>query len=161
VNTTKTSASQEGSVATFQTQAQLVQLDVSVTDSAGRPITGLQQSDFTVLEDGQPQVIRAFEPHIPNTVQAAKHAAAPKLSLPPYTFTNQVAAPPEGPLSILLLDLWNTPVPTRRMRESRRSEFLKGLPPGKTVAMFVLGNRLTLVQGFSDDPATLVRPPRR
>jgi len=156
VNTTKTSASQEGSVATFQTQAQLVQLDVSVTDSAGRPITGLQQSDFTVLEDGQPQVIRAFEPHIPNTVQAAKHAAAPKLSLPPYTFTNQVAAPPEGPLSILLLDLWNTPVPDQAYARKQTIEFLKGLPPGKTVAMFVLGNRLTLVQGFSDDPATLV-----
>jgi VWFA-related protein len=157
VNVPKSSSeAQEGSVATFHTQAQLVQLDISVTDSTGRPITGLQQSDFTVLEDGQPQAIRTFEPHIPNTVQAVKSAAAPKLSLPPNTFTNQVAAPPEGPLSILLLDLWNTPVSDQAYARKQTIEFLKGLPPGKTIAMYVLGNRLTLVQGFSDDSATLV-----
>jgi VWFA-related protein len=157
VNTPKTSAATpEASVATFQTQAQLVQLDVSVTDSTGWPITGLQQSDFTVLEDGQPQVIRAFETHLPNTVQAAKAAAVPKLTLPPNTFTNQVAAPPEGPLSILLLDLWNTPVSDQAYARKQTIEFLKGLPAGKTIAMFVLGSRLTLVQGFSDDPSTLV-----
>jgi VWFA-related protein len=157
VNAPKTSSTtQEASVATFHTEAQLVQLDVSVTDSSGRPITGLQRSDFTVLEDGQPQEIRAFEPHLPNTVQAAKSAAAPKLSLPPHTFTNQVAAPPEGPLSILLMDLWNTPVTDQAYARKQTIEFLKTLPPGKTVAMFVLGSRLTLVQGFSDDPATLV-----
>ena len=162
VNTQKAlSATQEASVATFQTQAQLVQLDVSVTDSSGRPITGLQQSDFTVLEDGQPQVIRAFEPHLPNTVQAAKSAATPKLSLPPNTFTNRVAGPPEGPLSILLLDLWNTPVSDQAYARKQTIEFLKGLPPGKTIAMFVLGSRLTLVQGFSDDPATLVASAER
>jgi len=157
VNAPKTSsATQETSVATFHTEAQLVQLDVSVTDSTGRPIAGLQQSNFAVLEDGQPQVIRAFEPHLPNTVQAAKIAAAPRLSLPPNTFTNQVAAPPEGPLSILLLDLWNTPVPDQAYARKQTVEFLKGLPAGKTVAIFVLGSKLTLVQGFTDDPATLV-----
>ena len=156
VNAPKTSATQDASVATFQTQAQLVQLDVSVTDSSGRPITGLQQSDFTVLEDGQPQVIRAFEPHLPNTVQAAKSAAAPKLNLPPNTFTNRVAAPPEGPLSILLMDLWNTPVSDQAYARKQTIEFLKSLPPGKTIAMYVFGSRLTLVQAFSDDPATLV-----
>jgi VWFA-related protein len=67
-----------------------------------------------------------------------------------------VAAPPEGPLNILLLDLWNTSVSDQAYARKQTIEFLKGLPPGKTVAMFVLGSRLTLVQGFSDDPATLV-----
>ncbi|HYK50849.1 MAG TPA: VWA domain-containing protein, partial [Terriglobales bacterium] len=153
---TPASSTQAASVATFHTQAQLVQLDVSVTDSTGRPITGLQQSDFTVLEDGQAQEIRAFEPHLPNTVQAAKSAAAPKLSLPPNTFTNQLPAPPEGPLNILLLDLWNTPTTDQAYARKQTIEFLKTLPPGKTIAMFVLGSRLTLVQGFSDDPAALV-----
>jgi VWFA-related protein len=157
VNPPKAStAAQEASIATFHTEAELVQLDVSVTDSTGRPITGLQQSDFTVLEESQPQVIRAFEPHMPNTVQAAKSAAVPKLNLPPNTFTNQVSAPPEGPLSILLVDLWNTPVPDQAYARKQTIEFLKTLPPGKTIAMFVLGSKLTLVQGFSDDPATLV-----
>jgi VWFA-related protein len=160
-NVPRASSTPDASVATFKTQAQLVQLDVSVTDSSGRPISGLQQTDFTVLENGQPQEIRAFEPHLPNTVQAAKSAAAPKLSLPPNTFTNRVAAPPEGPLSILLLDLWNTPLNDQAYARKQTIEFLKGLPPGKTIAMYVLGNKLTLVQGFSDDPATLVASAER
>ncbi len=161
VNQPKASTTQDASVATFKTQAQLVQLDVSVTDSSGHPITGLQQSDFTVLEDGQPQVIRAFEPHVPNTTLAAKAAATPKLSLPPNTFTNQVAAPPEGPLSILLVDFWNTPVTDQAYARKQTIEFLKKLPSGKTIAMYVLGSKLTLVQGFSDDPSTLVASAER
>ena len=161
VNAPKAAAPPESGVATFQTQAQLVQLDVSVTDSSGRPIAGLQQSDFTVLEDGQPQAIRVFETHLPNTEAAAKSAAAPKLTLPPHTFTNQVAAPPEGPLSILLVDLWNTPLPDQTYARKQTIQFLKSLPPGKTIAMYVLGSRLALVQGFSDDPATLVASAER
>jgi VWFA-related protein len=35
-------------------------LDVVVTDKAGSPVSGLQQSDFTVLDDKQPQSILQF-----------------------------------------------------------------------------------------------------
>jgi len=37
-----------------------VTLDVRVVDRNGRPINGLKQNDFTVLEDGQPQEITSF-----------------------------------------------------------------------------------------------------
>lgn len=37
-----------------------VTLDVRVVDRNGRPINGLKQSDFTILEDGQPQEITSF-----------------------------------------------------------------------------------------------------
>ena len=37
-----------------------VTLDVVVTDKAGHPIPGLQQSDFTLLDDKQPQPITSF-----------------------------------------------------------------------------------------------------
>jgi len=36
-------------------------LDVVVTDSSGNPVPGLQQSDFTVLDDKQPQTVVAFQ----------------------------------------------------------------------------------------------------
>jgi VWFA-related protein len=41
-------------------EAQSILLNVQVTDKAGHPITGLTQSDFTLLEDGKPAPIRMF-----------------------------------------------------------------------------------------------------
>ncbi|MGZ7078558.1 MAG: VWA domain-containing protein [Thermoanaerobaculia bacterium] len=38
----------------------IVELPVSVTDTAGNPITDLKQSDFQVFESGKPQKINAF-----------------------------------------------------------------------------------------------------
>jgi VWFA-related protein len=40
---------------------QFVELYTSVVDGKGRPVEGLAQSDFTVLEDGTPQQVRRFE----------------------------------------------------------------------------------------------------
>ena len=37
-----------------------VTLDVRVVDRNGRPINGLKQGDFTILEDGQPQEVTSF-----------------------------------------------------------------------------------------------------
>lgn len=39
----------------FSADVRLVQLDVSVTDEAGRPVLGLGPDDFDVVEDGAPQ----------------------------------------------------------------------------------------------------------
>jgi VWFA-related protein len=45
---------------TFRSSVAMVPLDVRVLDERGQPITGLEAADFTVLEDGVPQVIRQF-----------------------------------------------------------------------------------------------------
>lgn len=37
-----------------------VRLDVVVTDKSGTPVSGLQQSDFTILDDEQPKPVLAF-----------------------------------------------------------------------------------------------------
>ena len=37
-----------------------VSLDVVVTDKSGKPVSGLQQQDFTLLDDNQPQKILSF-----------------------------------------------------------------------------------------------------
>ena len=46
---------------TFTTRSNLVIVDVTVRDKAGKIIEGLKQSDFAVLEDGKPQKIAVFE----------------------------------------------------------------------------------------------------
>jgi VWFA-related protein len=40
--------------------SELVQFDVTVTDSRNRPVTDLQASDLSVTEDGKPQTITSF-----------------------------------------------------------------------------------------------------
>jgi VWFA-related protein len=47
--------------ATFTTSTQLVVEAVVVTDKKGNPIEGLTAKDFTITEDGAPQVIRFFD----------------------------------------------------------------------------------------------------
>ena len=49
-------------VPTFRDRVDLIQLDVSVVDKGHLPVRGLAATDFTVLENGKPQVIQAFVP---------------------------------------------------------------------------------------------------
>lgn len=46
---------------TFLARADLVQVDAVVVDIHGRPVLGLQKSDFVLLDRDEPQVIDAFE----------------------------------------------------------------------------------------------------
>jgi len=45
----------------FISGVEMVVLDVSVLDRDRRPVRGLKASDFTVLEDGQPQKVSSFD----------------------------------------------------------------------------------------------------
>lgn len=51
---------QEGPLATFSSQAQLVEVYATVTDQNGELVTGLQRNDFHVYENNRPQVIDQF-----------------------------------------------------------------------------------------------------
>ena len=44
----------------FRSKVEVVQLDVSVLDNRRRPVRGLMQDDFTILEDGKPRKIVGF-----------------------------------------------------------------------------------------------------
>jgi len=150
-------APSEVPTATFRAQARLVQLDISATDSQGRPIPGLSSSDFTVLEDGKPQPIRVFESHVPaKKAPQPAPASIPAPTLPPNTYSNRVVAPVEESLGILLLDLMNTPVTDQQYARKQTIAFLKTLPPGQRISMFVLSGHLVQVQGFTGESSTLV-----
>ena len=139
-------------VAVFKAKARLVLLDVTVTDADGRPVTGLQQSNFTVKEDGRPQEIAAFEAHVPLTQPAV---TTPPPALPPHTFTNRVVIPAEDTLNIFLLDLLNTPVLDQAYARKQTIQFLKQIPPGRRIALFMLAQKLVVVQEFTSDSTTL------
>ena len=55
----------------------VVELPVSVTDSAGVPVTDLKEKDFHVLENGKPQKITAFNYASNLPIAAGLGAATP------------------------------------------------------------------------------------
>src|ERR1700726_2369398 len=48
-------------VARFNAESNLVVVDVYARDKSGKPVLDLKKEDFTLLEDGKPQVISVFE----------------------------------------------------------------------------------------------------
>jgi VWFA-related protein len=86
---------------TFQTSTQLVRLEVSVLDSARRPVRGLTASDFTVLQDGKARPIQAFsEVDLP---PRSHSGAAEWLRDAPLDVTANVGAD-EGRLVVVAFD---------------------------------------------------------
>jgi Ca-activated chloride channel family protein len=53
-------AQQEGALAKFSSQVQLVEVYATVTDERGELVTGLRQTDFQVYEDNRLQAISTF-----------------------------------------------------------------------------------------------------
>src|SRR5687767_3070794 len=54
------SQDQEGPLARFSSQVQLVEVYATVTDAKGEPVTGLKREDFEVYENNQIQDVSAF-----------------------------------------------------------------------------------------------------
>ena len=69
---------------------------------------------------------------------------------------NVPEAPEHGPLMVLLYDALNTPVNDQLYARAEMLEFLKK-SAGRRIAIFFLGDRLRLLQGFTSD-TNLLKP---
>src|SRR6266849_5632208 len=145
--------SSSDSSAVIRATTRLVQVDVVVTDSSGHPAKDrLSEKDFTILEDGKPQKISFFSFQ---QFEGQEKRQLPQL--PPHVATNR----PEygrsaGPPIILLLDGINTPVENQIVVRQQMLKFLADhFDPRMRIAVFLLGNELTVLQDFTSDPALL------
>ncbi len=148
----KQNAAQDSGIVLRQT-VRRVRVDVVVTDAHGHPVRGLQASDFRVAEDGKPQSIRQFEYHTDENAEAALPKRPP---LPPHTFMNLPAAPEHGPLTVVLYDVLNTQMGDQLSARAQMLKFLKK-STGRRIAIFFLGDRLRLLQGFTSDTDLLLQ----
>ncbi len=136
---------------TLKEETRNVLVDVVVTNKRGEAVKGLGASSFQLLENGTAQDIAFFEEH-----GAEDRAASPTPPvLPPGTYTNQTAGPRSGPLMVLLLDAVNTRPDQQSYVHAQMLDYLKNIPAGTRMAIFTLGDRLQLIQGFTSDPAIL------
>ena len=128
-----------------------VVVDVVVTDAHGKPVKSLPASQFRVFEDGKPQSLRSFDEHTSESLPPP-----PKPNLPPNTFSNLSSAPATGPVTVILYDLLNTPIDAQPYARAQLLQFLKQRSVSSQVAIFVLSDKLHLLQGFTDDENQLI-----
>ncbi|HEV2469272.1 MAG TPA: VWA domain-containing protein [Candidatus Sulfotelmatobacter sp.] len=136
---------------TFRTSSHLVLLDAVITDKNGNPVPRLTAKDFELKEDGKVQKLAFVTPPgerenqaVPPTLPAGVYSNSPRYRL-------------SGPAPIaIILDSANT---TFKDQLYARTEMLKYLKaqhsPEQRIAIFALTDKLSLVQDFTGDAATL------
>lgn len=144
---------EELTIPSVRVTTRLVLVDAVVADKSGQRVRDLKQEDFTILENGKPQKISAFQ------FESRGFEAAPKPvpALPQNVYTNRPEYNmPQGPLTIILLDGINTAVADQA---SARTQVLKylgtQLQPGRRVSVYTLASSLNLLQDFTDDVTLL------
>jgi VWFA-related protein len=141
-------------VPVFRAIARQVLVDVVVNKKNGEPVPALAKADFSIEEDGKAQTIDFFEEH---SAGASAPVATPAMPpLPQDAITNVPTAPRSAALYVFLLDSLNTGPQDQVYARQQILAFLHKLEPGTQVAVFSLGSRLRLLQGFTSDPAALL-----
>jgi VWFA-related protein len=134
--------------------SRLVLVDVHVSGPDGTPIQGLSKNDFEIKENGIRQSIKSFDEHSPKIDQTG----LPPLDfdLPAHTFVNLEPTSSKGPLCVILFDQLNAQVDSQMWAHGEILRFLRNKDAGTQVAIFVLGDRLVMLQGFTTDTRSLI-----
>jgi VWFA-related protein len=140
----------------LRANANLVLVDVVVTDKGNTPVHGVDRSRFHVFENGKEQPITAFDEHRPATAPPDAAAVAAQIAaLPPHTYTNTPVYPDAPAINVLLLDALNTPVADQAEARRQMIQYMSTIKPGTSLAIFTLSSQLRLVEGFTTDAARL------
>ncbi len=144
---------------TFKASTQAVVVDVVVTDAKGHPVRGLPVRDFQLAEDGSPQKISYFREFSGAHLQPAQ--TVPRPAKPsPNIFTNDTQEPEPGAVTVLLLDLLNTPSADQQYARGELVKFLKSKGQDSQFALCTLtadrSSHLRLIQGFTSDENLLL-----
>lgn len=146
---------------TIQISSRIVYLNVVVRDRAGRIVHGLARQDFKIEEDGKPQTIDYFDEHTYD-LAAAERTSTQRIGASQNEFSN---VPDKdtiaGSINIILFDLLDTPSSDQLYARQQLLKFLETLPSGQQVALFVLGDRLQMVQDFTGSSNRLIEAARR
>jgi len=141
-----------------------VQLEVFVNDPSGRPVHGLQRSDFVVTDNGHPRDIRIFAGEIDASQSSA--TAAP----PPGVYSNRLGMRDSRIVTAIVIDAAPRPEGLQKNAgafASRRPEFwffwvraqalhaINRMQPGQTMAIYAACPDLRIVQDYTSDPDRL------
>jgi VWFA-related protein len=147
----------------LRAETRLVQLNVIVQNKRGQPIEDLEQKDFTLLDNGKPQMIALFSkesaatPGTPDSTSGAGTSDA-KNEPAPNVFGNRLRHGEERPgsVTVILLDALNTSFSDQAYARTQVLKFLRQLRPEDHVAIYLLTTRLTVVNEFTQDSKSLL-----
>lgn len=128
----------------FHVTSRLVVLDVVVTDQAGRPVSGLEQNDFTVYEDNQPQTIFSFE-------SPAQHQLPADVQI---NATSDLARAPQAPVTMVVLDELNTSFQDMSYARRELNLYLEKQPAllaEPTTLLAATNNQFEVLQDYTRD----------
>jgi len=143
----------------FRAGSKLVEVEVTVLDKKGNPVTGLAPADFTLWDEGKPQSIAFFhfdgvaEPpaaKAPSPSPAERHSGS-------LVFSNRAGPGSESPnVTALVLDGLNTPPEQSMVARSQAMRYLQALTPQTRMAIFYMGQQsLQILHDFTGDAAAL------
>jgi VWFA-related protein len=156
------SATADPPVPTMHADTRVVEIDVIVRDSHGKPVEDLKQSDFTVTDSGKPRPFTIFSVNRAAAARAESDSPGPQTkipltptALPPDVFTNIGAPPrqPEGHSTIILLDGISTCLDTSVWARQGVIGLMTRVPSDEKIALYVLqkGDGLGLLQDYTTD----------
>ena len=151
------------SVPTMHAEARVVQIDVVVTDSHGKPVTDLTKQDFAITDEGKPRAIDIFslERVGADRLQTAPSAPPPSQSLPPHVFSNRNPQPPivQGHSTVLVLDQINTYVEDATYAREQVISLMKKVPVDERIAIYAIARKegLVLIHDYTTDRDALLQ----
>src|SRR6266850_2143879 len=162
--------SDEGTLAKFSSETNLVIIDVYARDKSGKIVTNLKKEDFMISEDGKPQVISVFE------LQKLEGELLPALADQPKTLIIRNAPPAAKPgpkppvepakspirfqdrrLMTLFFDFSSMQPDDQIRSQDAAIKFLQTqMTSSDLVSIMVYGASLKTVEDFTDDRERLI-----
>jgi VWFA-related protein len=146
----QSAVSQAPETSVIRAATHVVILNVVVKDKHGKPADDLKRDDFVLRDNGQERKIALFALDDARAAAGADAAAAL-----PLTFTNR---PTLGGAHVtaFLFDQLNTRLADQQIAKKEFLRYLRSLPVTERVAVFALGDSLSLLHDFSENTAALL-----
>lgn len=136
----------------LKVKTRMVVVDVVARDAKGKPVTDLKQEDFIVLEEGKEQKVRIFNFQQPD----ASPSHTQQMPANPANVVDNLPHFQSGrALNVILMDGLNTSRNNQAYMREEMIKFLQKLPENEPIAVYLLGDKLRLVQDFTTDPTLL------
>ena len=147
--------------ARLRAQSNLVRIDVEVTDGSGKPIKGLNASQFEVTDDGKAQKISVFSYSDIEKIETAGEENAAPVVVPVDSGTTEAADALSDQLRdrrmiVLFFDMTSMETDDILRAHGAAEKFLKQqMTPADLVAVVIFSTRLAVLANFTNDRAVL------